>query len=148
MDASRESGPLSDKFLAVYKARMNEATAYNSRLNDHTITPSAWNRFKWNAYSTCSSALPSDFANFAEGGRHTRKQRYMAYENEWRQRSGRKQASIIWALNDVLTGFWGAGIFKVLGDTSQMMTPLVTKQLIRHANNGKSTGSVHRQRSC
>jgi hypothetical protein len=30
-------------------------------------------------------------------------------EKEWRIRSGKRTASIPWALNDVVTGFWAGG---------------------------------------
>ena len=49
-------------------------------------------------------------------------------EKKWREVDGRKKASLVWAINDsVKWWFWSAGIFKVIGDTAQITSPLLVK---------------------
>lgn len=150
MDPSREAGPLSDKFLSAFNARRLKAEAYNARLDDpiNPIRPSRWKRANWHLKAALFTKLPADVAKFGKksaglGGDDSdekatgREGRYEAYEYAWRRHTGRKRGSVVWSLNDVLTGFWVAGLYKVVGDTAQMMTPLVTKQLILHAEKGE-----------
>ncbi|KAF9484355.1 ABC transporter [Pholiota conissans] len=52
-------------------------------------------------------------------------------EKEWREKTGKKTASLAWALNDsVKWWFWSAGMFKLVGDLAQTTSPLVLKALI------------------
>lgn len=54
-----------------------------------------------------------------------------AKEKEWREKTGKKTASLAWALNDsVKWWFWSAGLFKLIGDLSQVTNPLVLKASI------------------
>lgn len=49
-------------------------------------------------------------------------------EAEWREKTGKKKASLAFALNDsVKWWFWSAGFLKVVGDTAQVTSPLVVK---------------------
>lgn len=49
-------------------------------------------------------------------------------EKAWRERDGKRKASLILAMNDsVKWHFWSAGILKVIGDTAQVTSPLVVK---------------------
>jgi len=51
-----------------------------------------------------------------------------AKEREWREKTGKRKASLVWAMNDsVKWWFWSAGLFKVVGDTAQGTSPLVLK---------------------
>ncbi|KAF8907317.1 ABC transporter [Gymnopilus junonius] len=55
-------------------------------------------------------------------------------EAEWREKTGRKRASLTWAINDsVKWWFWSAGLLKVIGDTAQVTSPLVVKAIIAFA---------------
>jgi hypothetical protein len=58
-------------------------------------------------------------------------------ESEWRARSGRRKASVAWTLNEIMEGFWIGGLFKVVGDTSTLMAPLLTKELIKFSQAGE-----------
>ena len=141
MDRSREAEPLADAFLATYRKRREQAEEYNLRLVSE-LSPSMWRRMKWTTQAALSRAVPSESEAFSADkqpnlAQNDRSLRYRAYESEWRRTSGRKRASIIWALNDVLTGFWTAGLFKIVGDMCQLMVPLVTKQLILHSQKGR-----------
>uniref|UniRef100_A0A8H7Y0W3 ABC transporter n=1 Tax=Psilocybe cubensis TaxID=181762 RepID=A0A8H7Y0W3_PSICU len=66
-------------------------------------------------------------------------------EAEWRQKTGKKKASLVWALNDsVMWWFWSAGLLKVVGDTAQVTSPLVVKAIIKFATDsyvGHRTGA-------
>lgn len=44
-----------------------------------------------------------------------------------------------WALNDIMSGFWTGGLFKVAGDAAQMMSPLLVKALIQFSQEGEQT---------
>lgn len=49
-------------------------------------------------------------------------------ERLWREKDGKKKASLTWAINDsVKYWFWSAGALKVLGDTAQVTSPLLVK---------------------
>ena len=49
-------------------------------------------------------------------------------EKAWRERNGKRKASLIFAMNDsVKWRFWSAGVLKVIGDTAQVTAPLVVK---------------------
>ncbi|KAF8969223.1 ABC transporter [Flammula alnicola] len=55
-------------------------------------------------------------------------------EREWREKTGRKRASLVWAMNDsVKWWFWSGGLLKVVGDTAQVTSPLVVKAIIKFA---------------
>lgn len=45
------------------------------------------------------------------GNDKTFRERVSTLENEWRSRSGRRIASIPWALNDIVSGFWAGGMY-------------------------------------
>jgi len=49
-------------------------------------------------------------------------------EREWREKTGKRKASLVWAMNDsVKWWFWSGGLLKVFGDTAQITSPLVVK---------------------
>ena len=49
-------------------------------------------------------------------------------EREWREKTGKRKASLVWAMNDsVKWWFWSGGALKVVGDTAQVTSPLVVK---------------------
>ena len=51
-----------------------------------------------------------------------------AKEREWREKTGKKKASLVWAMNDsVKWWFWSGGMLKVVGDVAQVTSPLVVK---------------------
>ncbi|KAJ6470151.1 hypothetical protein DFH09DRAFT_1344606 [Mycena vulgaris] len=52
-----------------------------------------------------------------------------ALENQWRDAEGRREASLAWAFNDVSGHvFWIGGAFKDVGDTGQLMGPILVKK--------------------
>ena len=64
----------------------------------------------------------------SQGTYHERRD---ALEAQWCEIGGRKQASLAWTLNDVFgRDFWFGGGFKVIGDTSQLMGPILVKAII------------------
>ena len=100
----RGAAIVADKITASFTRRLKEADEYNKRLANGEIKPGlkgVW----WSI----------------RGNR-------AAKELEWRQKTGRKKASLVWALNDsVAWWFWSAGLLKVVGDTAQVTSPLVVK---------------------
>ncbi|EJU01052.1 ABC protein [Dacryopinax primogenitus] len=103
MDDSRKSELLSSKLTAAWERRVRDAEEYNARIDRGEIRVTSAMRLK--------SKLLS-----------------------WRSEdaTGRKVASLAWALNDVFgIGFWAGGLFKVFGDTAQLMAPLLSKTIVR-----------------
>ncbi|KAF7317064.1 ABC protein [Mycena chlorophos] len=118
----QEAGILCEQLEAAWDRRVAAATNWNDGLADGRSNPSAFKRGVWILRS-----LPA--------GTRFRQQR-SALEKSWREKDGRREASLAWALNDVLGHiFWWGGVSKVLGDTSQLMGPLVVKAIINFANN-------------
>lgn len=99
----------------AWARRVKEAADWNARLAGGDIQPSIWKQVKWLAQASAS-------------GRRGFKQRRKHLEQHWRDVEGKKEASLAWALNDTFgASFWLGGIFKVFGDTSQLMGPLIVK---------------------
>jgi ATP-binding cassette subfamily C (CFTR/MRP) protein 1 len=111
LDDSRSAAHLSAKLDASWARRTAAADEYNARLTAGEIAPSLWLRTQWTV----------------RGRREER-------ERQWREADGRAVPSLAWAMNDVFGfQFWSAGLFKVFGDTAQLMSPLVIRTIIRYA---------------
>nr|GAT50189.1 ABC protein [Mycena chlorophos] len=117
----QEAGILCEQLEAAWDRRVAAATNWNDGLADGRSNPSVFKRGVWILRSLSA-------------GTRFRQQR-SALEKSWREKDGRREASLAWALNDVLGHiFWWGGVSKVLGDTSQLMGPLVVKAIINFAN--------------
>ena len=122
MDESRESGLLGAQLDAAWARRVEAANDWNARLASGEITPSLLQRTRWSARALLRGK--------GQGGSSFRERR-AALETEWREVSGRRQASLAWTLNDVFgRDFWFGGAFKVVGDTAQLMGPILVKSII------------------
>ncbi|KAG1821118.1 ABC protein [Suillus subaureus] len=122
MDPSRESAALAGKLEAAWQRRVKVAAEWNARLESGEISPSLLKRASW--------AMRAISKNDQKQG-VTWSERYAAFQNHWRESDGRKEASLAWALNDVFRNmFWIGGVFKVFGDTAQLMGPIVLRQII------------------
>jgi hypothetical protein len=134
---------LSNKFIEAFERRQRKAAEYNASLDDATnpVRPPRRKRIAWTIRSLRTNSLPAHVADFVPaentGSTLTRKQRVQAMEREWRARSGRRKASVAWTLNEIMEGFWIGGLFKVVGDTSTLMAPLLTKELIKFSQAGE-----------
>ncbi|KAJ7777514.1 ABC protein [Mycena maculata] len=116
----QEAGYLSEKLDAAWEARVIAAAEWNAGLDDGTINPRVFTRFLWSIK--------------ALGGGLEYRARRAALEKRWREVDGRKEASLAWAMNDVLGHlFWIGGAFKVCGDTSQLMGPILVRTIINFA---------------
>ncbi|KAI0035574.1 ABC protein [Vararia minispora EC-137] len=120
MDKSREVETVSAKLEAAWEARVRKADEWNRALASGEARPGLFLQLRWHV-----SAL--------KRLGHYREVLCNSEEN-WRMVGGRKQASLIWALNEVFGfNFWLGGISKVLSDTMQLMIPLVIRAIINFA---------------
>ena len=144
MDKTRQAATLSAKLDEAWARRTKEAQNWNERLANGEIHPSLFMRSKW----AVKSVLP---VKNKSAQQLSYSERTTFFENQWRTSTGLKEPSLSWALNDVFGWhFWAGGLFKVgicnfhllevylltqsqvLGDTSQMMCPLLVKVGIQH----------------
>ena len=100
----RSSGIIAERITRSFKERQREATEYNSRLANGEISPGI--RGTW----------------WSIGGQ--RKER----EKEWREKTGKKKASLTLAVNDsVFCFFWSAGVLRLISDVALITSPLLVK---------------------
>ncbi|KAG6334059.1 hypothetical protein ID866_5033 [Astraeus odoratus] len=98
--------------LESFERRRKEAEEYNDKLEKGQINPGL--RAIWWTI------------------RGNRAQR----EKAWREKDGKRRASLMLAMNDsVKWFFWTGGILKVISDTAQVTSPLVVKSIITFATN-------------
>ncbi|KAG1899413.1 ABC transporter [Suillus fuscotomentosus] len=110
LQEERGALPIAEAILASFKTRQKKAAEYNDRLTKGEISPGL--RGLWWSI------------------KGVRKER----EKQWREKDGKRKASLILAMNDsVFWWFWSAGILKVIGDTAQITSPLVVKAIINFA---------------
>ena len=105
LQPDRGAAYIADKITESFERRVKIANEYNENLANGEIKPSLIKALWWTL----------------RGNRE-------AKEKKWRDETGRKKASIVWAMNDsVAWWFWSAGLFKVVGDTAQVTSPLLVK---------------------
>ncbi|KAI0783557.1 P-loop containing nucleoside triphosphate hydrolase protein [Abortiporus biennis] len=110
LQGSRSAKIIGDKINASFEARVTEAENYNTKLLNGEISP-GWRRIWWTI----------------RGNRTER-------ETRWREKDGRRKASLVFAINDsVKYWFWSAFVLKLVGDVTQILTPLVVKAIISFA---------------
>ncbi|KAG6832807.1 hypothetical protein H0H92_009426 [Tricholoma furcatifolium] len=111
LQGHRSAAYIAEEINASFDRRYKEAQEYNARLENGEIGPGLWKTAVWTL-----------------SGRREEK------EKRWREVDGKKQASLIWAMNDsVKWWFWTGGILKVFGDTAQVTSPLLVKAIINFA---------------
>ena len=108
LDEARSAGTQGPQLSAAFARRVKVAKEYNERLAD-SKTPLPWRtRVKFMFVSNRAKR-----------------------EHEYRTVSGRKKASLAWALNDVWgTFFWMGAVIKICGDALQATTPLLIKAIL------------------
>ncbi|KAG2035930.1 ABC transporter [Suillus americanus] len=107
LQEERGALPIADAILTSFKTRQKKAAEYNERLAKGEIGPGLKGLW-WSI-------------------RGVRTER----EKQWREKDGKRKASLILAMNDsIFWWFWSAGILKVIGDTAQITSPLVVKAII------------------
>lgn len=93
MDASREAGLMSTKLDEAWRRRCVTAKAWNEKLDRGEVKAPLGTRTIWRIKSI------------------GRPGRYQDYVTHWREVDGRKEASLAWAINDVLgRSFWAGGM--------------------------------------
>jgi len=98
----RKSAYIGSLIMKSWDKRTAEAEAYNVKLANGEIKAPLLKRIWWDS----------------KGEK----------ERLWREKTGRKEASLIFAMNDSIKWwFWSSGIIKVIGDTAQVTSPLLVK---------------------
>ena len=101
---NRSSGAIAEKIIRSFEERQRRAAEYNSRLANGEISPGLKGIW-WSI----------------RGQRQER-------EREWREKTGKKKASLAMAANDsVFWFFWSAGAFRLISDVAQITSPLFVK---------------------
>lgn len=111
MDEKRTASALATKFQKAYAHRQAAAREYNKKLESGLISPSMLRRALW---------------RLTKGSVEKKRERWLSKKT--------RRASLVWALSE--TGglfFWMGGVSKVVGDMSQLCSPLVSKNLIQFA---------------
>ncbi|KAL1413842.1 hypothetical protein Q8F55_001626 [Vanrija albida] len=129
LDPSRQSGPLAARLLENIDKRQQQAQAINDKLP--TTTPPIFRKVQWAYRAATHTKLSGDYEQF--GPDTTIGQRFHTMSNEWKQRSGKRGGgtALGWALLDTFPSLWVAVPYKALVDASGMVTPLLTKAIIR-----------------
>jgi ATP-binding cassette subfamily C (CFTR/MRP) protein 1 len=100
---------LSEAFLAALERRRFRANSWNRALPN--VRPSRLRRIRWTATALYRRRLGERMLKY--GSDRSFQGRLATLEQEWRRQSGIRSASIPWALNDVVTGFWAGGELSV-----------------------------------
>ncbi|KAF7773337.1 hypothetical protein Agabi119p4_5504 [Agaricus bisporus var. burnettii] len=117
VDQSRSARTLSTKLDEALRKRIKSAREWNEGLRNGKYGPGILRRAQWCLYS-----LPRG-RGFSRA--------YAAREIEWRENTGLKRPSLVWAMNDTLGRFfWSGGALKVASDMSALMGPLLVKAII------------------
>ncbi|KAG9017508.1 hypothetical protein FRB90_001017 [Tulasnella sp. 427] len=112
MDDTRSAGRYARLIDESFERRQKEASKYNAKLDSGEIKPSSFKTVWWSI-------------------RGDKEKRY----KEWIEKR-RKKASLLWALNDAIkTWFWSGILIKAFGDTAQICSPLVIKEIIKFSSN-------------
>lgn len=106
----RSAQAISARILESFDRRHKAAEEYNERLANGSINP-GFKKIWWKI----------------KGNTDER-------EKEWRTKTGKKKASLTYAMNSAVFGwFWFGGVLKVMGDVLQITSPLLVKEIIRFA---------------
>ncbi|CAA7271099.1 unnamed protein product [Cyclocybe aegerita] len=128
LDHSHTTAVLASTFDEAWSRRKASAEDWNAQLGKGIIQPNLLRRLYW-------------FIRAMRAGRNYSR-RYAELDDYWRQLGGRQHPSISLALNDTIGFFfWSGGMFKVIGDISQLMGPLVVKAIINFAKDRESAKS-------
>lgn len=108
MDEDRSAGVLSERLVNHFIERQRKAKEFNENLADPNF------RLPWKQRMS--------FALRPNGGKR---------EAEYREKTGKRKASLAWALSDTFGWyFWSAGFIKFTGDLAQAFSPLVIRAII------------------
>ncbi|CAA7266944.1 unnamed protein product [Cyclocybe aegerita] len=112
---NRNAEAVADAITSSFNRRAQAAAEYNERLANGAVGPGL--KGVW----------------WSLRGKRVEK------EKEWREKTGRKKPSLVWAMNDsVKWWFWSSAVLKIIGDTAQVTSPLVVKAIINFASESYS----------
>lgn len=104
LQGERGASEIANAIIGSFDARRKKAAEYNERLVKGEIGPGLKGLW-WSI-------------------RGVRAER----ERQWREKDGKRKASLVLAINDsVFWWFWSGGILKVISDTAQVTSPLIVK---------------------
>ena len=102
MDVTREAKFLADELERSWERRVRKANEWNAKLLSGETKPGLRKKMGW-AVRAIRGANGTTWSD-----------RMAVQERNWREVGGRKEASLAWALNDVLgMNFWISAAFKV-----------------------------------
>lgn len=122
---------LSVKFLDNLERRQLRAAEWNAQLA--TARPPVAKRIIW--IIQAMKNLSDYYAEFGPGDSYTA--RLETLQAEWRARDGREHASIGWSLIDTFPEIKYIGIWRALSDGALVGIPLIVKQIIEYAQEGR-----------
>ncbi|KAM0753526.1 ABC transporter [Meredithblackwellia eburnea MCA 4105] len=103
MDPSRRSGLLGEQFLENFERRRKEVEEWNKKLDDGSWKPGILRRGWWWVWSLTGLG----------------------------NKDGRRKVGMAMALSDTFFwDFWIAAVYKTTGDLAQVVSPLLTRQII------------------
>ncbi|EIN04040.1 hypothetical protein PUNSTDRAFT_55872 [Punctularia strigosozonata HHB-11173 SS5] len=121
LQPERSAALIADRIEASFEKRKAKADEWNARVARGEVRAPVWKRALW-----------------------LRSRNGVELEKRWREREGRRKASLVWALNDaVFWWFWSGGVLKVIADTAQVTSPLMVKALITFATDSYRAHKLH-----
>ncbi|KAF8333586.1 ABC protein [Cantharellus anzutake] len=115
MDESRKSQLMAARLAAAWDARVKSANEFNAQIDAGIRRPGRLRRLWWRI-------------------RHgNNEEKFKKMQEIWTQRT-RKSPSLALSLNDAFgRQFWVSGLFKVVSDMAQLSGPLISKSIIKFA---------------
>lgn len=123
---------LSNRFLGYLHASQTKADEWNRKNPDPR--PKRRTRLGWKIKAATRRRLPPPYAKY--GPDKSYRERVRTQAKAWKANS-RKHGNLALALFKTFPSYWYAGMFKVLADMTQLMSPLVIKALIRFSQQGQ-----------
>ena len=111
MDETRTAATQADIINQAYERQKAKSEAFNARLDKGQVKPPLVKRLRW---------------RISRGD-------YKACSSEWYASARKKPSLARTLLRAAGSRFWQGGLFKVIGDLSQLFAPLVTRNLIEFA---------------
>lgn len=123
---------LSNRFLGYLHQSQTKADEWNRAHPDPR--PKRRTRVGWKIKAATRRRLPPQYAKY--GPDKSYRERVRTQAAHWKAHC-KKHGNLALALFKTFPSYWYAGMFKVLADMTQLMSPLVIKALIRFSQQGE-----------